>query len=65
MKCKAAVYVEPRRIEIQEFEIPNVGEEDILIKSERAGICGTDVKMFTDKLPRNYFGSFQQQPHII
>lgn len=43
---KAAVLVEPKRIEIQEFPLPKLGAEDGLIRIERAGVCGTDPKFY-------------------
>ena len=32
--------------EIQEYPIPELGEEDILVKVEGCGICGTDAHEF-------------------
>jgi D-arabinose 1-dehydrogenase-like Zn-dependent alcohol dehydrogenase len=43
-KCKAAVlvnYGEP--LEIREFTIPDVERGGILVKSEMASVCGTDL----------------------
>ena len=42
----SAVLVEPRRIEVQEFEIPRVPEHAALIKVEGTGICGSDWAPF-------------------
>jgi alcohol dehydrogenase len=44
--AKAAVLVEPKRIEIQEFPLPQVGPDEGLIRIERAGVCGTDPKIY-------------------
>ncbi|MBO5042390.1 MAG: alcohol dehydrogenase catalytic domain-containing protein [Clostridia bacterium] len=41
--AKVAMLVGPKKIEIQEVPLPELGEDDILIKVEGAGICGTDV----------------------
>jgi threonine dehydrogenase-like Zn-dependent dehydrogenase len=40
---KAARVVEPGKIVIEEVPIPRLGENDVLIKVHRVGICGTDV----------------------
>ena len=40
---KAAVLVDTKKIEVQEIPIPELGDDDILIKVEGAGICGTDA----------------------
>ena len=39
---KAAVMVEPGRIEVQEFPYPEVADDAMLMKVELSGICGTD-----------------------
>ncbi len=41
--AKVAMLVGERKIEIQEFPIPEVGENEILVKVEGCGVCGTDV----------------------
>ncbi len=53
---KAAVLVAPRRFEIRDVPVPEVGPGDALIKVDRCGICGTDVHIFNghyaaDRLP--------------
>lgn len=39
----AAVLVAPGNIELRDFEIPVPGDDEILLKVEGCGICGTDV----------------------
>lgn len=39
---RAAVLTAPRRVEIQSFPMPAVGEDDALLKVEATGVCGTD-----------------------
>ena len=39
---KAAVLVAPRKFEIKEFPIPEISDNQILIKVEGCGVCGTD-----------------------
>lgn len=42
MKSKTAVLVEPKKFEIREYEIPEIGDDEMLVKVESCGICGTD-----------------------
>jgi threonine dehydrogenase-like Zn-dependent dehydrogenase len=49
----AAVKIAPGQTEIREFPLPDVGEEEALLKVEVAGICGSDVKMYGKPLPGN------------
>ena len=32
-----------RKIEVKEFDIPEIGDDEMLVKVEGCGICGTDV----------------------
>ncbi len=41
-KSRAAVLVDAKRLELQEFPLPKVGPNDGLLKVEAAGICGSD-----------------------
>lgn len=41
--CKAALLVAPKQIEMREFPIREIGDDEILIRVEGCGICGTDV----------------------
>lgn len=43
---QAAVLVAPKRFEVREVAVPAVGPDDVLIKVDRCGICGTDIHMF-------------------
>ncbi|MBE6693799.1 MAG: theronine dehydrogenase [Ruminococcaceae bacterium] len=42
-KVRAAMLVGSKNIEVQEIPLPPLGDNDILVKVEGAGICGTDV----------------------
>src|SRR5262247_1022726 len=42
----AAVRTGPSRTEIREFPMPDIAEDSALMKTEVAGICGTDVKLY-------------------
>ncbi len=41
-----AMLVEKERFEIKEFPIPEVGDDDILVRVEGCGVCGTDAHEF-------------------
>ena len=51
---KVAFLVDARRIEVDERPIPKIGADDALLRVERAGLCGTDYKLFTGSLNRPY-----------
>jgi len=51
---RAAVLLEPGRFEVQEVPIPVVGPDDVLIKVDRCGICGTDIHMFKGHYAAEY-----------
>lgn len=55
MKVRAAVLVEPKKIELREFAMPEIGDEDAVIRVERAGICGTDPKLYRGLSARNSY----------
>ena len=40
--AKAAVLVAPGKFEMREFPIPPIGDDEMLIKVEGCGVCGTD-----------------------
>ena len=42
-KFRAAMLVGSKKIEVQKIPLPQLGDNDILVKVEGAGICGTDV----------------------
>ncbi|MFF2297902.1 zinc-binding dehydrogenase [Arthrobacter sp. NPDC058127] len=46
-KVLAAVRVAPGTTEMREFDRPNIDDESALLKIEVAGICGTDVKLYS------------------
>lgn len=45
---KVGIYLGKEDIEIRELPIPNVGDNDVLIKNIYSGICGTDVAVFNN-----------------
>ncbi len=50
-KMKAAVFIEPGRIEITDKPIPDVGPNDALIRITTTTICGTDVHILKGEYP--------------
>jgi len=47
LKMKALVKAKPEvGLELQEVEVPEVGINDVLIRVERTGICGTDLHIY-------------------
>jgi threonine dehydrogenase-like Zn-dependent dehydrogenase len=46
MRSKAAVLLERGRFEIDEFEVPAIGEDDALLEVEACGMCGSDVEQY-------------------
>jgi alcohol dehydrogenase len=48
---KAAVFVEPGRIVLEDKPIPSVGPRDALLRVTTTTICGTDVHIFKGEYP--------------
>lgn len=48
---KAAVFVEPGRIELQQKPVPSVGPTDALIRVTTTTICGTDIHILKGEFP--------------
>ncbi|TBU97790.1 NAD(P)-dependent alcohol dehydrogenase [Stutzerimonas kirkiae] len=48
---KAAVFVEPGRIELQDKRIPDIGPNDALVRITTTTICGTDVHILKGEYP--------------
>ncbi len=42
-KAKAALLTSPKTFEIREFDIPEIGDDEMLVKVEACGVCGTDA----------------------
>ena len=49
-RVRAAVLERPNKITIQDFDMPDIGREDGLLKVEMAGVCGTDPKRYAGKV---------------
>ncbi len=42
-KARVAMLTELEKIELQEYTLPEIGDDDILVKVEGCGVCGTDA----------------------
>ena len=42
-KTLAAVLVAPREFEMREIELPEISDDDALLRIEACGICGSDI----------------------
>jgi threonine dehydrogenase-like Zn-dependent dehydrogenase len=49
-KAIATVVVRPNSMETRELDIPDIGEDDALLRVEAAGVCGTDYEWFRGDL---------------
>lgn len=45
-KAHVAILVEPEKFVVKEFPMPAVGDDDILVRVEGCGVCGTDAHEF-------------------
>ena len=50
--ARAAVLMAPQKMEVREFPLPEIGDDDALLRLEVCGMCGTDLDyFFGDKRP--------------
>ncbi|MBO5928634.1 MAG: zinc-binding dehydrogenase [Clostridia bacterium] len=42
-KARVAMLVKPEKFELQEYALPTITDDDILVKVECCGVCGTDA----------------------
>jgi threonine dehydrogenase-like Zn-dependent dehydrogenase len=54
MKTRAVVQTGPRRLELRELPVPEVTEDDALLRVEACGICGTDVEQYAGLIPARF-----------
>lgn len=45
---KSAIYKGKESVEVKEVEIPDIGENDVLVKNIYSSICGTDVAVYNN-----------------
>jgi alcohol dehydrogenase len=55
-KAQAAVLTGPRKIEIREFALPEIGRDDGLLRVEANGLCGTDYDQYLCELKIGGYG---------
>jgi alcohol dehydrogenase len=56
-KTRAMVLIGPRKLELQEFVLPEIGNDDGILKLELIGVCGSDPGIYNGKTrgaPRPY-----------
>jgi threonine dehydrogenase-like Zn-dependent dehydrogenase len=46
---KAAVFEEPNVIKVKQVPVPEIGDDEVLIRVKLTGICGTDWSIYTGK----------------
>ncbi|MDE0441603.1 MAG: alcohol dehydrogenase catalytic domain-containing protein, partial [Gammaproteobacteria bacterium] len=49
-KADAAVLTGPRNFEFREFDLPDIGPDEGVLRVEAAGLCGTDYEQYTGHL---------------
>ena len=49
-KARAVVQVGDKKFEMQQFDLPRIGDDDALMRVEACGICGSDVDQYDGKL---------------
>jgi L-iditol 2-dehydrogenase len=49
-KVQAAVLVDTRKVEIQQFDLPSPTRDALLLKMEICGVCGTDIHLFEGRM---------------
>ena len=47
---KAAIFIEPGRIELEDKPVPDVGPLDALIRITKTTICGTEVRILEGEI---------------
>lgn len=52
--ARALVLESPRTLVARDLELPEVGDDDGLLRVEACGLCGTDHEQFTGALPTGY-----------
>lgn len=47
MKNTAAFLVQKETVELREIDVPTIGDDDVLVKMEAVGICGSDLHYYS------------------
>ncbi|MFT5530011.1 MAG: alcohol dehydrogenase [Candidatus Poriferisodalaceae bacterium] len=54
MNARAAVLYAPRDLQVESFEVPDVGVDDAILRVEACGLCGTDHELYTGSMSAPY-----------
>jgi alcohol dehydrogenase len=52
--AEALVLTDPRQFERRSFALPDIGDDDGLLRIEACGLCGTDHEQYTGHLPSRH-----------
>jgi len=52
--ARALVLEEPRRLVARDLPVPEIGDDDGLLRIDACGLCGTDHEQYTGALPAGY-----------
>lgn len=50
LTSRAVVQVGPRKLELHRFPVPEIGDDDAILRLELCGICGGDIEQYTGNL---------------
>lgn len=64
-KMKAAVLYGPKDLRVEEVPIPDVGDDEVLIKVKYCGICPSDIKDYLDIRSKIRKGKESSTPRIL
>jgi len=45
-KMKAQVFYEPNKMKLEEVDVPQIGDDELLVRVKACGICGSDVAYY-------------------
>ena len=48
-KMKAWNFIEPEKMYLEERDIPQIADDEVLVKVKAVGICGSDVSYYWQK----------------
>jgi alcohol dehydrogenase len=54
MPARARVLERPRRLTTRTLPLPEIGDDDALVRVEACGLCGTDHEQYTGALPASF-----------
>src|ERR1700730_8637847 len=54
MEARGGVLEAPRRLATVTFPLPEIGDDDGLLRVEACGLCGTDHEHYTGTLPASF-----------